>query len=723
MLPVVDSLGRFPDNTSLQPIPRNRGGCETAGSFHGPIRVNAQLCWHKVGQSNLCCLYSVHTDPHLPIVLYSARITKLPMLKTLFSESMMDMSNNPHTKGVDNIPYSLFDGRQSNSLPDSRRRRQMRSCDLCRRGKRACDAVKTIQSCSNCVRKNQACTFNWLKTRSDCQNSRARKRVYSSLQNSGSYTQGYATQCHGCQCEALVEPAADSSRCNSSERGNIRPLSQGKTGQGGYHFNIAPIQDADNGSNDSTLLEGLETAQWSENTCNRSEASFCRSNWKHDGPNALRDTILVQKTSQGFVADGLLRIYNDSMENALSCWLTEHNCPYTMQSYEPSILSATKIKQEWGSSWSNRMYNRVIRLDRAYKSLHIRELTSAEEITVSEALNMSVVAFASQWAQAGERGARCRPTEACLKTGEFPQFNDFERSMQEDLWHRTSQLLLRAASIDSFRVVFALIIFSLTQRPLDVTRPLPRTTDKVRTHYEHFKALLQDDDAPIFLELALRQILAQRRRLERFERDMPRRGDNEPTDPLRREDRDTFNMLYWLGIMFDTLSAAICHRAVVVNDEDCELPQPETLECTESPVVAVSHNILSDHFPVFGHNGHFFANSCSIEGPQEHEVWGGLFTQKRTSQLDHSVTRWPCSYKLAASTLSSAAPVKVLLFRRVAHLETLVSRKAPPTRIEVCKRNCSLQLHAVPFSYGLSSPFLPSFLTHTVRHRRRFPSV
>lgn len=328
------------------------------------------------------------------------------------------------------------------------------------------------------------------------------------------------------------------------------------------------------------------------------------------------------------------------------------------------------------------MYNRVIQLDRAYASLRIRNLTAEEERTVSKALNMTIMSFASQWAQAGERGSRGQQADLRFTADGFPQSNEFERSMQETLWHQTSQLLHRAAGIDSFRVVFALIIFSLTQRPLDTTRPFLRTNPKLNTNYEEFQSLVQDDDAPIFLELALRQLLAQRRRLERVQQDMASQGHGDK-DPLGQEDRNTFNLLYWLGVMFDTLSAAISQRPVVVDDEDSELPQSNRHEHADSLAWASPPNIYNGQFSLPTQPSNTFGDPQAAKAPESNQVWGDLFTRDGTLEVNPEAARWPCSYKLAASTLSSAAPVKVLLFRRVAHLQALVSRRVSRDRIEV----------------------------------------
>jgi hypothetical protein len=68
---------------------------------------------------------------------------------------------------------------------------------------------------------------------------------------------------------------------------------------------------------------------------------------------------------------------------------------------------------------------------------------------------------------------------------------------------------------------------------------------------------------------------------------------------------------------------------------------------------------------------------------QKPDLWGDLFLHKDAAgQGSNNVVRWPCSYRDAAETLSDAAPVKVLLFRRVTHLQTLVYRGADPERLE-----------------------------------------
>jgi len=61
--------------------------------------------------------------------------------------------------------------------------------------------------------------------------------------------------------------------------------------------------------------------------------------------------------------------------------------------------------------------------------------------------------------------------------------------------------------------------------------------------------------------------------------------------------------------------------------------------------------------------------------------WGALFLRPKHDP-SKSVMRWPCLYEDAAQALCDAAPVKVLLFRRVTTLQKLASRQASPARLE-----------------------------------------
>lgn len=369
----------------------------------------------------------------------------------------------------------------------------------------------------------------------------------------------------------------------------------------------------------------------------------------------------------------LIRIYHDSLENALSCWLTEHNCPYS----DPlTDISPLRKRKEWSSNWSNRMCIRVCRLDRASSLVRGRSLSADEDKAAARALHLAIVAFASQWTQHAQRGSSLNvPAEIARD----------ERSIRENVWNQARHALEHTTGIPSFRIIFANIIFSLTQCPLDEDED------------ERLGQLLENDVAPMFLEHANRQLFTFRHKLIRLQREAPssvtelRRGSvgstltdmseipkfssSAPVDSTLVSDeyRTTLSLLFWLGVMFDTLSAAMYQRPLVVSDEDSQITS------TATPV--------SDFEDQVDLNGW---NLPQSEIQKKQDVWGDFFLHQAFSQEQ---PRWPCSYEEAASVLSEATPVKVLLYRRVTQLQTLVYRGVGPKRLEEVIKETLLVYH------------------------------
>lgn len=349
----------------------------------------------------------------------------------------------------------------------------------------------------------------------------------------------------------------------------------------------------------------------------------------------------------------LIRIYHDSMENALSCWLTEHNCPYS--SSVPHVLPYGERK-EWGPNWSNRMCIRVCRLDRASSLLRGRDLSVDEDRAAARALHLSIMAFASQWTQHAQKGTGFSVPAPIARD---------ERSIRKYVWNEARHALEHSTGIPSFRVIFANIIFSLTQSPLD---------DAEDTGLGR---LLEDDRSPIFLEAANRQLFTFRHKFARLRRQAPmdhRRGsvrsrtpDRSQIDPIlaSQEHRSTLSLLFWLGVMFDTLSAAMYQRPLVISDEDSQIAS-----ASPSMVDLGSQSNLDE--------------ASRNNGTVQSDIWGDLFLQgpHQRHETGQAQPKWPCSNEEAASVLSKATPVKVLLYRRVTQLQTLVYRGASSDRLE-----------------------------------------
>ncbi|EAW12651.1 C6 zinc finger domain protein [Aspergillus clavatus NRRL 1] len=404
-----------------------------------------------------------------------------------------------------------------------------------------------------------------------------------------------------------------------------------------------------------------------------------------------KDSISSLSVLSDNIADGyarsmmtrnLVRIYHDSMENALSCWLTEQNCPYNtaLSPYKsaPNNGLIRPAETAWAPSWTNRICTRVCRLDRAYASARGRSLSASEEKMASRALHTAIMAFASQWAQKMPRKDGFSPTSPVAHK---------ERAMRETLWNQARRALENAAGVPSFRVAFANIIFSVGQRPLN-------TDEDLELH-----ELLEDDSAPLFLEAAVRQLFSIKHKLTRAQRQkkpragslaqptpvevsstaseflsaastgVPLQADAFYTDP---EYQETINLMFWLVVMFDTLTAAMYQRPLVISDEDTQITS-----------ITPSDN-GNDNEARVDLDGWNMTYARALQEKQD--LWGDFFLRKRAArqqqQQQADPPSWPCSYDEAAEVLSDASPVKVLLFRQVTRLETLVYRGASPERLE-----------------------------------------
>ncbi|KAK9454024.1 hypothetical protein V1511DRAFT_511975 [Dipodascopsis uninucleata] len=460
-------------------------------------------------------------------------------------------------------------------------------------------------------------------------------------------------------------------------------------------------------------------------------------------------------TNKSFLTHGLLRIYHDSVENAFSCWLTERNCPYSADIsvfVNAGPMSKELQTGEWGHNWSNRIFARVCRLDRVSSVLRGRPLTQSEDIAVSKSLHLAILAFATQWAQSSHRSVSQFPTfkdsniseSISSNTGDCSQSIDssatldsdsdplssinmeFDRLIQETLWNQARQELQNTAGIESFRVVFAHIIFSLTQRPQDISRQVQilkaksqfyskqscrkssvesdtgfspdlfencsASSNSSSNSKEQSSMTMSDLDQffelegpPVFLETALRQIFSSSRKLEKLRmqrarnlRDSGVMTNDDPilistrTDPLCLEDRKTFNLLFWLCVMFDTVSSAMNRRPLVVPDEDCDIDYLST-----------TTNIAHQSPNKFDNESYSEGSESSLQRQSDNSLWGVLlFKQQENLRQGIHIPRWPCPYDQAAATLCDAAPIKVMLFRKVTRLQELTYKRATPHIIE-----------------------------------------
>ncbi|KAB8268353.1 hypothetical protein BDV30DRAFT_15407 [Aspergillus minisclerotigenes] len=646
----------------------------------------------------------------------------------------------------------------------SYRRRQHRSCDQCRKGKRACDALLADElegssntaarqaynhSCSNCRKYKRKCTFDWLLSHKEPRHAHSKRarNIAIALSRQVNDRSAHSSQQTSTGRNPAELPLQNTEDCEwpTSVRDPLLPLPQGEeldadwltwgclndavsisplsadmTLNGDRHVNPnqtpqmstqwnsagagldwqiasqASLLDMMSSSRASTQSNSTTDHQQFETWDNSSELPLhgLPPTEGRGGSMPTNTTLcvgsnqLAHNYAHSMITRNLIYIYNDSMENALSCWLTERTCPYSNRGYVDTTGPKT------GPYTTNRIYSRVCLLDRACSSIPGRRLTSVESRTATQTLHAAIMAFASQWLE--------RPSTD--KEIPIPSSSaHHESGMREGLWNEARHALENSRAIPSFRVAFANILFSLAQRPLHVEEGM------------ELDELLDHDPAPMYLETALRQLFTFRSRLIKLRRQGSNRaleqcykeskGDKSThqlsqTDLMLKdsEAHHTFDLLFWLGIMFDTLTAVIYQRPPVISDEDSQIIRHRSRFSFPDAVDLDGWDISS-----------YSVSRC------EESVWGDLFLRKRNMLHNLNQARWPCSYEEAAEVLSDAAPVKVLLFRRINHINTLVCRGGEAEAIEEA-------IHSALLVYEYWNSTYKQFMLDCLSHHTELPS-
>ncbi|KAJ5602780.1 hypothetical protein N7537_005736 [Penicillium hordei] len=374
------------------------------------------------------------------------------------------------------------------------------------------------------------------------------------------------------------------------------------------------------------------------------------------------DQQMINTSTRCLTSANLLQIYHDVLEYSLSCWLSEMTCPY-----QAGSRSIPQSKHERGSSRSNMIYQRTIRLDRVAQSCNLLQLTHAEDQAASKALHLAIMAFATQWAQGSHRHREKYPTRP-LDNGEDDIPGDiteeFDRILQRQFWDQAQRALQEVTDLESYRVACAELIFGLTQRPWNPGNRPPGqdiqgqghnfATESVQIRLNN---IINNEGPPIYMERAARKMHALKYRCDMLEKGLGRQcGGREKgvygIEAMSAEDRETVGLLYWMAIMCDTLSSSMNERPVVVQDQDCE------------------------------HEGQKEAQDV---GNIDKSVGGGrwnldLFLPGTLEQTHR--THWPCSYEAAAEDIIKSAPVKVLLFRHLSYLQNAIRKSSPQDQIE-----------------------------------------
>ncbi|KAH8721644.1 hypothetical protein BGZ61DRAFT_348172 [Ilyonectria robusta] len=387
---------------------------------------------------------------------------------------------------------------------------------------------------------------------------------------------------------------------------------------------------------------------------------------------------MVMNANKRIISNNLISIYRNAFELALACCLSQEACPYQFNAISQPPTSGISwlssrfenvrlINQYDPKKQASGVYFRVFKLDRVARANNLIRLTEAENRAASEALYLAIMAFAIQWAQGNQRGHEKYPHtwDSTDNTNPDPVGNlsdEFDRTLQKTLWFQAKRALQDCADIECFRVICAEWIMTLAQKPMedvDFAFDIPESTfrsktpivGKMGTITSQISNIMEADGPPWFIERAARKIHTLKFRYDAHKASVvaslkggsPRLMKIATVERISNEDMGTFNLMYWMTIMIDTISAVINNRPIVISDAECH------------------HDST--------YLGHPELEQFSIDHrPYDPEWWATVFSPA----YDDRLLRWPCFYETAIKVIVAATPVKVVLFRHVSHLQNSI---------------------------------------------------
>ncbi|KZL66913.1 regulatory protein alcR (C6 zinc finger domain-containing protein) [Colletotrichum tofieldiae] len=408
----------------------------------------------------------------------------------------------------------------------------------------------------------------------------------------------------------------------------------------------------------------------------RSWQSQSSPTYTHFGPSEFSPTQrMIVRTNNGLMTANLMQLYHDVMEGALSCWLTEQNCPYLTPNKGPRLSGLSDIQSHESisvpSNIPNRIYRRVLKLDKSLDSLGIKPLTSSEDKRATKALHLAIMAFTAQWAQGSQRSQERYHGQKVfgedLLSNGFGE--EFDTALQVSFWKQAKKCLDDCAEIGSFKVAMAELLFGLTQKHNDefhwndngfcrsMSSQAEESGSKRSCTAKKVQGVLDEEGYSIYVERGARRLHVLKHRSESFERRRQQPGRSSMAgeylgDDSHGEEKATMKLIFWLAVMFDTLSAAITERPLTVSDEDSKEREIRRVTMDENE------------------------SASSISN----ERWNDRYIIKKNQNL--APLRLPCAEEDISRELIDAAPVKVLLFRKITRIQSLSSRGASQCKIE-----------------------------------------
>ena len=290
----------------------------------------------------------------------------------------------------------------------------------------------------------------------------------------------------------------------------------------------------------------------------------------------------------------LLQGYRGIFESSFWFLASERNCPYQDETTTHPLL--------YDEAFHPRSH-----LESMVRDLDSRGfLSSSEKKSARRALNMAILAFTSQWlVDTSPRGGRFDTGYQVIRTA---------------LWHHAITQIQNCTGMSSFQAMLATIILALTHPP-------PEAAEKIN------------------LSTAKRAIT------KLFEL-------KEGLNLTSSDDHQSINILFWFGLVFDTISSASKICTLAIPDENCMIL----------------------------HRG------------QKSELWRLSTFQAR--RRDHSQTKISLLHE-------EAVPISILLIRKSIHLREQIDLGSPPAELERCISEC-LSIHDYWFKayHGIMDHYL-----------------
>lgn len=455
---------------------------------------------------------------------------------------------------------------------------------------------------------------------------------------------------------------------------------------------------------DPTEEDFLEAIPLSDSSSHGNSSDVTGENaTKGATPSPMLDDPIVQATNKRLISTELVQIYHASMESSMVCFLSEENCPYNRG--QVSLLYCRRTDRKVYRNKPPTYLQRIHHLEQVSQPLRGTKLTSGQKMVSAKALQLAIMAFACQWTHAAVWPPRSPTTsfsDAMIE--DIGTSLGFERLLQQSLWHEAQRYVEASAYIDSFRSIFAQMLFSMVQQPSFLNdleqEALETPAPSAISVAMRFSGSTTDPDGPFtpltpnakpeermfrhkYLAQALRHLAQWKNRLSRWK--------NESTQGLAfqkaaQEMDGSFHLLWWFGVMCDTSVSVINDKPLVIPDHEVYTYTPSRSERAEDPSLAGPR--LSTRRQRVGDRGSDRHAAPSIS------IWDVDLMPAQPFQALASD---------AESIIREACPSKVLMWRKLGSLKAIIDR---PVDEDLSERHIKSTLQVYEFWRNMYGDFI-----------------